>query len=519
MVPQKMGSAVELWAGWVPIQLGDLVPLSSFSKEGSIGALIPITTSERVSLLRIPAHIHLSLSTILPSGPVISCLCCALHPRGQLGWPDLPSASHRKGFQHRHPASLPRLRASLLLSEQNASALTQRRGFGDAAPRFSPPSAASRPRGSAPPCSTCGTCDSHLPAPESSTPPPPLLFSANPRGLRLRPLQRCLRSALCCTHDAFTCLMPLMPYNTQKVTSYMTGEEIEVRTGFMGQVPSKWLCQDLKGHLAGSEAHFLSTGTHFLPQEACANPLQSLACPKMFQTREQPPRAILYAPHDHSQGAGRPRWVPQTGLGSAPQRNQEARSGAALGQALKSSPRSSEITGAGHKPRTLPSSSREPSVNAKSFTAADAFSSQKQRELARHQAWGGNLRFHLSPTRAAPTRADPGVSRAAGPQAPPPPLRAGERLPPPSPRALLTYHSSPSRRPAFSLRPTPSSAFPFPRAAGRARGGTRGLVPRCQVPGCAPPLPHGPNCGPAPRVALRDASPLAALPEAPRAMT
>ena len=60
----------------------------------------------------------------------------------------------------------------------------------------------------------------------------------------------------------------------------------------MGQVPSTWLRQDLKGHLAGSEAHFLSTGTHFLPREACANPLQSLAWPKMFQTREQPPWAM-----------------------------------------------------------------------------------------------------------------------------------------------------------------------------------------------------------------------------------
>ena len=85
--------------------------------------------------------------------------------------------------------------------------------------------------------------------------------------------------------------MPLMPYNTQKVTSYMTGEETPVWTDFVGQVTSKWLSQDLKGHLAGSEAHFLSTGTHFLPQEACANPLQSASCPKMFQAREQPPRA------------------------------------------------------------------------------------------------------------------------------------------------------------------------------------------------------------------------------------
>ena len=85
--------------------------------------------------------------------------------------------------------------------------------------------------------------------------------------------------------------MPLMPYNTQKVTSYMTGEETRVRTGFVGQVTSKWLSQDLKGHVAGSKAHILSTGTHFLPQEACANPLRSPACPKMFQEREQPPRA------------------------------------------------------------------------------------------------------------------------------------------------------------------------------------------------------------------------------------
>lgn len=53
----------------------------------------------------------------------------------------------------------------------------------------------------------------------------------------------------------------------------------------------------------------------------------------------------------------------------------------------------------------------------------------------------------------APTRADP--------EAPPPPLRAGQRLPPPFSRALLTYHSSPSRRQAFSRRTTPLLRLPL----------------------------------------------------------
>ena len=38
MVPQKMGSAVELWAGWVPNQLGDVVPLIIFQQRGEPGS-------------------------------------------------------------------------------------------------------------------------------------------------------------------------------------------------------------------------------------------------------------------------------------------------------------------------------------------------------------------------------------------------------------------------------------------------------------------------------------------------
>ena len=38
MVPQKMRSVVELWAGWVPNQLGDLVPLIIFQQRGEPGS-------------------------------------------------------------------------------------------------------------------------------------------------------------------------------------------------------------------------------------------------------------------------------------------------------------------------------------------------------------------------------------------------------------------------------------------------------------------------------------------------
>ena len=38
MVPQKMGSVVELWAGWVPNQLGDVVPLIIFQQRGEPGS-------------------------------------------------------------------------------------------------------------------------------------------------------------------------------------------------------------------------------------------------------------------------------------------------------------------------------------------------------------------------------------------------------------------------------------------------------------------------------------------------
>ena len=194
------------------------------------------------------------------------------------------------------------------------------------------------------------------------------------------------------------------------------------------------------------------------------------------------PPSRLYAPHDHSQGAGRPRWVPQTGLGSAPQKKPGTRSGAALGQALKSSLRSSEITGADHKPSPLPSSSREPSVNARSFTAADAFSSQKQRELARHQAWGGNLRFHLSPTRAwhlpGPTlrrrlhHSEPGSAFL---------LPSPARSSPTSPLPRAVRH--------FPAAPPPSSAFPFPRVARRARGERAVLHPGAKSPDAPLPSP------------------------------
>lgn len=203
------------------------------------------------------------------------------------------------------------------------------------------------------------------------------------------------------------------------------------------------------------------------------------------------PPSRLYAPHDHSQGAGRPRWVPQTGLGSAPQKNPGTRSGAALGQALKSSLRSSEITGAGHKPSPLPSSSREPSVNAKSFTAADALSSQKQRELARHQAWGGNLRFHLSPTPAwhlpGPTlrrrlhHSGPGSACLL-----PSPARSSPTIP--LPRAVRNFPSTPP--------PPPPSPFPGPpgEPVGNARSCTPGPSPRMRpsppptARAAAPPL-------------------------------
>ena len=38
MVPQKMGSMVELWAGWASNQLGDLVPLIIFQQRGEPGS-------------------------------------------------------------------------------------------------------------------------------------------------------------------------------------------------------------------------------------------------------------------------------------------------------------------------------------------------------------------------------------------------------------------------------------------------------------------------------------------------
>ena len=38
MVPQKMGSVVELWAGWVPNQMGDVVPLIIVQQRGEPGS-------------------------------------------------------------------------------------------------------------------------------------------------------------------------------------------------------------------------------------------------------------------------------------------------------------------------------------------------------------------------------------------------------------------------------------------------------------------------------------------------
>lgn len=117
----------------------------------------------------------------------ISCLRCGLHPRGPPGWPELLSAPHRKGFQHRQPAGLPRLRASRLLSEQTPSALTQRRGL---AMRL-PASARLPPRQGRGFGSTlvkpAAPVAPSLAAPGSSARPPPLLLSANPSVVKFLP--------------------------------------------------------------------------------------------------------------------------------------------------------------------------------------------------------------------------------------------------------------------------------------------------------------------------------------------